>query len=52
MFIKVIICFLVVFYISKILNYAIKMWQALPIKEVYESPFYITKELFKNDKMS
>lgn len=43
---KFLICLLVVFYISKILNFAINLWQEMPLKEVKKShPLYITKKL-------
>lgn len=43
-FLKVIFLCLVTFYLSKIINFTIKLWQALPIKEEKRStPIYITK---------
>lgn len=43
---KFLICLLVVFYISKILNFTINLWQEMPLEEEKRShPLYITKEL-------
>lgn len=43
---KIIVCLVIVFYISKVLNIAINLWQQLPIKEVErDHPLYITKKL-------
>lgn len=43
-FLKIIFLCLIVFYLSKIIDFAIKIWQALPIKEEKRStPIYITK---------
>jgi len=42
---SILILFLVVFYLSKLLDLSIKLWQLLPIKEEPSTPIYITKEL-------
>jgi len=42
---NILILFLIVFYLSKLLDFGIKLWQALPIKEEPSTPIYITKEL-------
>lgn len=42
---NILILFLIVFYLSKLINLGIKLWQALPIKEEPSTPLYISKEL-------
>ena len=42
---NILILFLIVFYLSKLLNFSIKLWQDLPIKEEASTPIYITKEI-------
>lgn len=42
---KILICLIVVFYISHIINFGVKVWQALPIEEERSTPIYITKEI-------
>lgn len=44
--IKILACLIIVFYISKLINLTVNLWQALPVKEVErDHPLYITKEL-------
>lgn len=40
---KIILCCLWVFYFAKIINFIVKIWQAMPIKEERSTPIYITK---------
>lgn len=42
---KILACFIIVFYLSKIIDFSAKIWQALPIKEERSTPIYITKEI-------
>ena len=42
---NILILFLIVFYLSKLLDFSIKLWQVLPIKEEASTPIYITKEI-------
>jgi len=42
---NILICFLIIFYLSKLLDFSIKLWQVLPIKEEKSVPIYITKEI-------
>lgn len=44
-FFNILICYLTVFYLSKIIDFSVKIWQALPIKEERSTPIYITKEI-------
>ena len=40
---KIILCCLLVFYFAKIINFIVKIWQAIPVKEERSTPIYITK---------
>ena len=42
---NILILFLIVFYLSKLIDLSIKLWQTLPIQEEPSTPIYITKEL-------
>lgn len=42
---NILILFLIVFYLSKLINLGVKLWQALPIKEEPSTPLYISKEI-------
>lgn len=41
----ILICLVVVFYISHIINFGVKVWQVLPIEEEKSTPIYITKDI-------
>lgn len=43
--IKIILTLLIVGYFSKLINCGVMLWQVLPITEVSEPPFYITKDI-------
>ena len=40
---KIIACFMVVFYISHIVNFIVNLWQHTELKEEKSTPIYITK---------
>lgn len=42
---NILILFLIVFYLSKLIDFGVELWQALPIKEEKSIPIYITKEI-------
>jgi len=45
--VAVCICIFTVFYASKIINYAIDLWQTMPIKEERSHPLYISKDIMR-----
>lgn len=45
---NILILFLIVCYLSKLLDLSIKLWQLLPIEEESSTPIYITKEIKEN----
>lgn len=46
---KVILTFLIVGYVSVVINFIVKLWQAMPLKEEPSTPIYITKKLFQDE---
>ena len=40
---NIILTLATVFYVSKIINFSINLWQNMPIKEERSTPIYITK---------
>ena len=40
---NIIICFAIIYYISRVMDLAIQLWQHMPLTEEPSTPLYITK---------
>ena len=42
---NIFVCFAIVLYLSTSIDFGVKLWQTMPIKEERSCPIYITKEI-------